>query len=126
MPDILLSIDCRKPRRWMKCFNEAPSCRTNENFLNRLLEIELFVRMCLSPQRPQHFLYFLPLPQGQGSLRPTFSGLLGFGVCVTLCLALNGSLKQLHHPISFTVSSMNRRCRSSPNFRKVSSFPRSR
>src|ERR1700690_1533215 len=22
---------------------------------------------------PQHFLYFLPLPQGQGSLRPTFS-----------------------------------------------------
>ena len=21
---------------------------------------------------PQHFLYFLPLPQGQGSLRPTF------------------------------------------------------
>ncbi len=22
--------------------------------------------------QPQHFLYFLPLPQGQGSLRPTF------------------------------------------------------
>ena len=22
---------------------------------------------------PQHFLYFLPLPQGQGSLRPTFA-----------------------------------------------------
>jgi hypothetical protein len=22
---------------------------------------------------PQHFLYFLPLPQGHGSLRPTFS-----------------------------------------------------
>jgi hypothetical protein len=23
---------------------------------------------------PWHFLYFLPLPQGQGSLRPGFSG----------------------------------------------------
>jgi len=23
-------------------------------------------------QAPQHFLYFFPLPQGQGSLRPTF------------------------------------------------------
>ncbi len=29
---------------------------------------------------PQHFLYFLPLPQGQGSLRPTFfSAILVFG-----------------------------------------------
>jgi len=26
--------------------------------------------------RPQHFLYFLPLPHGQGALR----GILGFGV----------------------------------------------
>ena len=25
----------------------------------------------LRPDLPQHFLYFLPLPQGQGSLRPT-------------------------------------------------------
>lgn len=25
---------------------------------------------------PQHFLYFLPLPHGQGSLRPTFSGVV--------------------------------------------------
>jgi len=24
---------------------------------------------------PQHFLYFLPLPQGQGSLRPIFGSL---------------------------------------------------
>jgi hypothetical protein len=24
--------------------------------------------------RPQHFLYFLPEPQGQGSLRPTLPG----------------------------------------------------
>jgi len=35
-------------------------------------------RISLSPpalhprQRPQHFLYFLPLPQRQGALRPTF------------------------------------------------------
>ena len=28
---------------------------------------------------PQHFLYFLPLPQGQGSLRPIFSTLAGSG-----------------------------------------------
>jgi hypothetical protein len=30
-------------------------------------------------QSPQHFLYFLPLPQGQGSLRPTFAD------CATTC-----------------------------------------
>jgi hypothetical protein len=34
---------------------------------------------------PQHFLTFLPLPQGQGSLRPTFGvartmGIAGIGV----------------------------------------------
>jgi len=27
----------------------------------------------LHSQAPQHFLYFLPLPQGQGSFRPIFS-----------------------------------------------------
>jgi len=27
-------------------------------------------------QPPQHFLYFLPLPQGHGSLRPTFGDAL--------------------------------------------------
>ena len=33
-----------------------------------------FIVYSSSPSvRPQHFLYFLPLPQGQGSLRPTFS-----------------------------------------------------
>ena len=28
---------------------------------------------------PWHFLYFLPLPQGQGSLRPTFSSVRWMG-----------------------------------------------
>ena len=27
--------------------------------------------LCRYAEAPQHFLYFLPLPQGQGSLRPT-------------------------------------------------------
>ena len=35
---------------------------------------------------PQHFLYFLPLPQGQGSLRPTFfSTWMGIGFCFSPC-----------------------------------------
>src|SRR5580700_4640145 len=33
---------------------------------------------------PQHFLYFLPLPQGQGSLRPTFSPRT---TCCTACIS---------------------------------------
>src|SRR5690606_22383777 len=32
---------------------------------------------------PWHFLYFLPLPQGQGSLRPTFSVVTGSRRCGT-------------------------------------------
>ena len=31
----------------------------------------MFPRFLNSDQAPQHFLNFLPLPQGQGSLRPT-------------------------------------------------------
>src|SRR5580700_2546350 len=31
------------------------------------------LRSGLTPHAPWHFLYFLPEPQGQGSLRPTFS-----------------------------------------------------
>ena len=30
-------------------------------------------------RRPQHFLYFFPLPQGQGSFRPTFDPVEGAG-----------------------------------------------
>jgi len=30
-------------------------------------------------RRPQHFLYFFPLPQGQGSFRPTFGPVKGAG-----------------------------------------------
>src|SRR5258708_5712223 len=33
---------------------------------------------------PQHFLYFLPLPHGQGSLRPTR------GAVLTICLTATG------------------------------------
>jgi hypothetical protein len=29
---------------------------------------------------PQHFLNFLPLPQGQGSLRPTFGAVRRIGI----------------------------------------------
>ena len=29
-------------------------------------------KLCQAPYRPQQFLYFFPLPQGQGSLRPIF------------------------------------------------------
>jgi hypothetical protein len=37
----------------------------------------------LASYRPQHFLYFLPLPQGQGSLRPVLSSgeAVGVGSC---------------------------------------------
>jgi hypothetical protein len=31
-----------------------------------------------APVAPQHFLYFLPLPQGQGSLRPGLEGIYTF------------------------------------------------
>jgi hypothetical protein len=27
---------------------------------------------CNAPEAPQQYLYFFPLPQGQGALRPTF------------------------------------------------------
>jgi hypothetical protein len=33
----------------------------------------------LTSHCPQHFLYFFPLPQGHGSLRPTFSTVTGRG-----------------------------------------------
>jgi hypothetical protein len=36
-----------------------------------------------NPYFPQHFLYFLPLPQGQGALRPIFlsARFTGFFFC---------------------------------------------
>jgi hypothetical protein len=33
----------------------------------------MFDAQCKSAGAPQHFLNFLPLPQGTGSLRPTFA-----------------------------------------------------
>src|ERR1035438_6380741 len=35
----------------------------------------------LDRQAPQHFLYFLPLPQGQRSFRPTLGCVLRMSVC---------------------------------------------
>ena len=39
------------------------------------------------PQAPQHFLYFLPLPHGHGSLRPIFVTLLGATTVRVACWA---------------------------------------
>jgi hypothetical protein len=44
-------------------FKPAPCHRQELFFLNQ---------KAAKHQRPQHCLYFLPLPQGHGSLRPTF------------------------------------------------------
>jgi len=37
---------------------------------------------------PQHFLYFRPLPQGQGSLRPTLGSTRFIGLALALQLEL--------------------------------------
>src|SRR5258706_13871149 len=41
-------------------------------------------RACYAALAPQHFLYFLPLPHGHGSLRPTR------GAVLTICLTATG------------------------------------
>ena len=45
---------------------------------NRFHLMSLPAPMAVSckPYRPQHFLYFLPLPQGQGSFLPIFGPLI--------------------------------------------------
>jgi hypothetical protein len=75
---------------------------------------------------PQHFLYFFPLPQGQGSFRPTLGWVRGAGGlgagrleagtggtgqlengaedAARPPLGLGYFLKQAHHSISFTTS----------------------
>src|ERR1035437_10218978 len=80
----------------------------------------------LDRQAPQHFLYFLPLPQGQGSFRPTLGCVLRLSVCgaseleawtgglgqlesgpedaARALLCLGSLLKQAHYSISFTTS----------------------
>jgi len=50
---------------------------------------------------PQHFLYFLPDPQTQGSLRPIFGLLFG-----PLAFGLSGCDQQLHQLVSLMVSSI--------------------
>ena len=80
----------------------------------------------LDRQAPQHFLYFLPLPQAQGSFRPTLVCVLRMSVggaseleawtggagqlesgaedAARPPLRLGSLLKQAHHSISFTTS----------------------
>src|ERR1019366_9077401 len=80
----------------------------------------------LDRQAPQHFLCFLPLPQGQGSFRTTLGCVLRTSVCgaskleawtglagqlesgaedaARPLLRLGSLLKQAHHSISFTTS----------------------
>jgi hypothetical protein len=50
------------------------SCRFPAGFLRNFLKSFSQKPICVTPQ---HFLYFLPLPQGQGSLRLIFSTFLG-------------------------------------------------
>ena len=51
----------------------TPSCRRRAAFRQSLC-IFYELRGCCTSYAPWHFLYFLPLPQGQGSLRPTLRG----------------------------------------------------
>ncbi len=78
----------------------------------------------------QHFLYFFPLPQGQGSLRPIFFFLTVLGVAVCRYSFVGVSVlswKHAHEAISATVSSIRsaRNCRdlckifSSPSARAI-------
>jgi hypothetical protein len=53
---------------------------------------------------PWHFLYFLPLPQGQGSLRPTLGssgGRAGLAVAAVAGAAGGGLLSLLHAAARF-------------------------
>jgi hypothetical protein len=58
------------------------SCRyplfLSSHILDPCLPI-LIRHACGNTLAPQHFLYFFPLPQGQESLRPTFSDCIGMG-----------------------------------------------
>ncbi|MBO0860239.1 MAG: transposase, partial [Chloracidobacterium sp.] len=64
-----------------------PACDGEENHWHLLVEyppkisVSVMVRINFTfiDHAPQHFLYFLPLPQGHCSLRPVFSGALKGG-----------------------------------------------
>src|ERR1035438_3271265 len=62
---------------------------------------------------PQHFLYFLPLPHGQGSFRPTFGSVLWIGSTTSYSAGRKRSSrtggrwfsrKEAHHDISLCTS----------------------
>ena len=54
VPKDILVYDTEEVSRWRYFFNHVVE-RYDQN-----------------PYRPQHFLYFFPLPQGHGAFRPTF------------------------------------------------------
>jgi hypothetical protein len=58
----------------------------------------LFLKLHHSSYIPQHFLYFLPLPQGQGSLRPTFLADFLTG-CFLRCVVRAGLAGDLGYPL---------------------------
>src|ERR1039458_1067581 len=64
---------------------------------------------------PQHFLYFLPLPHGQGSFRPTFGSVLWIGSTTSYSAGRKRSSrtggrwflrKEAHHDISLCTSGL--------------------
>src|SRR5262249_59309355 len=65
-----------------------------------------------APEARQHFLYFFPLPQGQGSFRPIFGPLEGVGAGVSIdfegaCFA-EGSFHRPQYEMLFAVSLIGR------------------
>ena len=77
-------------------------------------------RRLFGRQAPQHFLYFLPLPQGQGSFRP------GLGACNPIVFRLRGCLKRpdsvIFHRLCFPIPASKQpgRTRANPGPRTVS------
>lgn len=76
----------RRPLAWPK------STRSTAIATRFGLQVILPVDMALMPpQPPWHLLYFLPLPQGHGSFRPTFLG-SSLGSCRHMRLASSSSV----------------------------------
>ncbi len=69
----------------------VPTYNTNPEFFEDLIRSVFFQTLNLEDPGPglfrQHFLYFLPLPQGQGSLRPIF--LTSIGEATLKCFSLH-------------------------------------
>jgi len=66
---IATSSPCSRGCHWRKRPRTTrPCCPGDWNWIEASVHDRL---QCRSPAAPQHFLNFLPLPQGQGSFRPT-------------------------------------------------------